>query len=47
MTHEEDIWYCDECGAEQGRHDMWFDGLCEKCNENKFGNLVFIVIFAF
>jgi len=48
MTHEEDIWYCDECGGEQGRHDMWFGGVCEKCHgekENRFVNLILICIF--
>lgn len=32
MTHTEDIWTCTECGDEQGRHDMYFDGICEKCH---------------
>ena len=27
MTHYEDIWECSECGQEQGRHDMYFDGI--------------------
>ena len=35
MTHQEDIWKCSECGQEQGRHDMYFDGICEDCNVRK------------
>jgi hypothetical protein len=31
MTREEDIWYCLECNKAQGRHDMYFDGLCGHC----------------
>jgi len=32
MTKQDDIWNCTECGSEQGRHDQWFDAVCEKCN---------------
>ena len=28
------MWNCSECGQLQGRHDMWFDGICENCNTN-------------
>jgi predicted ATP-dependent serine protease len=35
MTREEDIWTCSECGQEQGRHDQWFEGKCEKCHEEE------------
>jgi hypothetical protein len=34
MTNQNDIWNCSECGQLQGRHDMWFDGVCENCNTN-------------
>lgn len=30
-TRINDVWHCDKCGAEQGRHDMWFEGVCESC----------------
>ena len=33
MTREGDIWTCIECGQEQGRHDQWFEGKCDKCHE--------------
>lgn len=32
MTHKEDIWKCSECEQEYGRHDLYFDGICEECN---------------
>jgi hypothetical protein len=33
MTRQEDVWHCYECGDEQGRHDMWFEGdICGKCH---------------
>ena len=33
MTKHEDIWQCFNCGEEQGRHDLWFEGgFCESCN---------------
>jgi len=35
MTRAEDIWSCSECGQEQGRHDQWFEGVCEKCHEQE------------
>jgi len=35
MRRIEDIWCCTECGTEQGRHDQWFDGICEGCNTQK------------
>lgn len=36
MTREEDIWQCSECGAEQGRHDMWSEGdICGDCKALK------------
>ena len=35
MTKAEDIWTCTECGTEQGRHDQYFDGICEGCNTQK------------
>jgi predicted ATP-dependent serine protease len=35
MTRQEDIWTCSECGQEQGRHDQWFEGKCEKCHEQE------------
>ncbi len=28
----DDLWTCTQCGDEQGRHDQYFDGVCEKCN---------------
>lgn len=31
-TRAEDIWACEECGQLQGRHDLWFDGMCEHCH---------------
>lgn len=31
-THNEDVWTCTSCHNQFGRHDMYFDGLCEKCN---------------
>lgn len=35
-TRKEDIWNCSQCGQFQGRHDMWFDGLCGDCvHENE------------
>lgn len=34
MTNQDDMWNCSECGQLQGRHDMWFDGICENCNTN-------------
>jgi hypothetical protein len=35
MTKKEDIWICSECGQECGRHDMYFDGICEECFTHK------------
>jgi len=32
-TFAEDIWECAQCGCQYGRHDMWFDGICEACHE--------------
>jgi hypothetical protein len=32
MTKQEDIWSCTECNQQQGRHDQFFDGVCESCN---------------
>jgi len=32
MTKTEDIWKCKECGTPKGRHDQYFDGVCEDCN---------------
>jgi len=32
-THNEDIWTCNKCGKQFGRHDMWFDGLCGECKD--------------
>lgn len=31
MTRLEDNWNCNECGQLQGRHDMWFEGVCGHC----------------
>lgn len=43
MTREEDIWYCSECGDEQGRHDMWFEGdICGDCNSKKMNKREFL-----
>lgn len=33
MTKANDVWTCHECGNYYGRHDLWFDGVCEPCNE--------------
>ena len=33
MTHREDIWNCDQCGTEKGRHDQFFEGVCEDCHK--------------
>jgi hypothetical protein len=33
MNHNQDLWRCHECGNDYGRHDLWFDGVCEPCNE--------------
>lgn len=34
MTKSHDIWECTQCGQEQGRHDMWFEGdLCGNCKD--------------
>ena len=33
MTHREDIWNCDQCGTEKGRHDQFFEGVCEDCKK--------------
>lgn len=39
MTKTQDIWVCSECGLEQGRHDMWFDGdICGTCHEKNKPN---------
>jgi hypothetical protein len=35
MTRQEDIWNCEECNQAYGRHDLWFEGICEKCNAEK------------
>jgi hypothetical protein len=35
MTRQEDIWNCEECNQAYGRHDLWFEGICEKCNTEK------------
>ena len=35
LTKQEDIWSCHECGELKGRHDLWFEGLCENCNAEK------------
>ena len=32
MTHKEDIWNCNECNTEKGRHDQFFEGVCEDCH---------------
>jgi hypothetical protein len=32
LTKSQDIWSCHECGELKGRHDLWFDGICEDCN---------------
>jgi hypothetical protein len=31
----DDLWECTCCGNEFGRHDQYFDGKCEKCNEEQ------------
>lgn len=33
MTRQEDIWTCEKCSKQQGRHDLFFDGICEECHE--------------
>lgn len=35
LTKSQDIWSCHECGELKGRHDLWFDGICEDCNTEK------------
>ena len=35
MTRQEDIWNCEECYQLYGRHDLWFEGICERCNAEK------------
>ena len=32
MARQEDIWSCTVCGQLQGRHDQYFDSVCESCN---------------
>ena len=32
MTHKDDIWNCDQCGTEKGKHDQFFEGVCEDCH---------------
>lgn len=35
MTRNEDKWHCTQCGDEQGRHDMWFEGdTCGSCHDS-------------
>jgi len=33
MTKQDDIWNCNECGSEKGRHDQFFESVCEDCNK--------------
>lgn len=33
MTHAHDIWVCNHCTNPKGRHDLYFDGICEKCHD--------------
>lgn len=35
MTRADDVWCCEECGKEQGRHDQFFDGICQECHNRK------------
>jgi hypothetical protein len=35
MTRQEDIWNCEGCHQLYGRHDLWFEGICEKCKAEK------------
>lgn len=35
MTRENDVWNCEGCGKEQGRHDQYFKGNCGECHEEK------------
>ena len=36
MTRPNDVWVCSECGCQQGRHDMWFEGdLCGDCKDGE------------
>ena len=35
MTHKQDEWKCKTCHNIYGRHDQWFNGTCETCNEDK------------
>lgn len=34
VTHIEDIWECSKCGDIKGRHDQYFDGVCEHCTKS-------------
>lgn len=35
MTNRQDIWQCECCGTMQGRHDMYFDGICADCHSTQ------------
>lgn len=40
MTRENDVWNCEGCGKEQGRHDQYFNGNCGECHDDKLTELV-------
>lgn len=46
MTRQEDIWNCEECSEAYGRHDLWFEGICEKCNTEKNTPLFKVMVSA-
>ena len=46
MTRQEDIWNCEECNQAYGRHDLWFEGICEKCNAEKNVQLFKVMVSA-
>jgi hypothetical protein len=46
MTRQEDIWNCEECSEAYGRHDLWFEGICEKCNAEKNVQLFKVMVSA-
>lgn len=46
MTRQEDIWNCEQCDQAYGRHDQWFDGICEKCNAKESVQLFKVMVSA-
>lgn len=38
MRTRNDYWQCCECGQAQGKHDQYFDGICESCHSEILTN---------